>query len=141
MECTKIREACSAALDGEPTAVTPGAIAEHLESCATCRGFVDDAHAVRRAFTDGRPSGRDMTDLVLAAARAERHARGPGTTTLRLGLVAVAAAQLALAVPALLFGSDEGAPLHIAHEAGAWSLALAVGFAFAAWRPLRAVGL
>jgi predicted anti-sigma-YlaC factor YlaD len=141
MECTKIREACSAALDGEPTAVAPGAIAEHLESCAACRGFVDDAHAMRRAFTNGRPDGPDMTDLVLAAARAERHPRGPGTTALRLGLFAVAAAQLALAVPTLLFGSDEGAPLHIAHEVGAWNLALAVGFVFAAWRPLRAVGL
>jgi predicted anti-sigma-YlaC factor YlaD len=54
--------------------------------------------------------------------------------------VVVAALQLALAVPGLL-GTDEGAPIHVAHEAGCWSLALAVGFLFAAWRPLRAVGL
>jgi len=60
---------------------------------------------------------------------------------LRLGLVAVAVAQLGLAVPTLLFGSDEGAPIHIAHEVGAWDLALAIAFVFAAWRPLRAVGL
>ena len=60
---------------------------------------------------------------------------------LRLGLVAVAIAQLALAVPSLIYGTDEGAPIHIAHEVGAWDLALAIGFLFAAWRPLRAVGL
>ncbi len=59
----------------------------------------------------------------------------------RVALVGIAIAQLALAVPTLLFGSDEGAPVHIAHEVGAWDLALAVGFLFAAWRPLRAVGM
>jgi predicted anti-sigma-YlaC factor YlaD len=40
-----------------------------------------------------------------------------------------------------LFGSDEGAPVHIAHEMGSWDVALAVALLFAAWRPLRAVGL
>ena len=59
----------------------------------------------------------------------------------RVALVAVAAAQLALAIPGLVYGTDEGAPIHVAHEAGSWSLALAVGFLFAAWRPLRAVGM
>ena len=82
-----------------------------------------------------------MTGLVLAAARAERHGRGAGTSALRLGLVMVAVAQLTLAVSPLAFARDEGAPVHIAHEMGAWDLALAVGFLFAAWRPLRAVGL
>jgi predicted anti-sigma-YlaC factor YlaD len=82
-----------------------------------------------------------MTGLVLAAARAERHGRDAGTTALRVGLVGVAVAQLALAVSPLLFAHDEGAPVHIAHEVGAWDVALAVGFLFAAWRPLRAVGL
>ena len=42
---------------------------------------------------------------------------------------------------ALLFGNDAGAPIHVAREVGAWDLALAVGFLFAAARPLRAVGL
>jgi predicted anti-sigma-YlaC factor YlaD len=82
-----------------------------------------------------------MTELVLAAARAERHKRDTGTTLLRLGLVLVAGAQLALATSPLLFAHDEGAPVHIAHEMGAWDVALAVGFLFAAWRPLRALGL
>ena len=141
MECTRIREACSAALDGEATDVAPGAIADHLRACSACRGFVDDARSLRSAFTAGAPSAPDVTDLVLAAARAERHSRGPTTSALRLGLVAVAVAQIALAVPTLLFGSDEGAPVHIAHEVGAWDIALAVGFIFAAWRPLRALGL
>ena len=82
-----------------------------------------------------------MTGLILAAARAERHGRGSGTSVLRIGLVVIALAELTLAVSPLVFGSDEGAPVHVAHEVGAWDVALAVGFLFAAWRPLRAVGL
>jgi len=46
-----------------------------------------------------------------------------------------------LALPALVYGSDDGAPVHVAHEMGSWDLALAVAFLFAAWRPLRAIGL
>src|SRR6185312_15460324 len=71
----------------------------------------------------------------------ERHRPDPWTSSLRLGLVAVAIAQLGLALPGLIYGTDEGAPIHVAHEVGAWDLALAIGFVFAAWRPLRAVGL
>ena len=63
------------------------------------------------------------------------------SSPVRVALVVIAVAQLALAVPTLLFGTDEGAPVHIAHEVGAWDFALAVGFLFAVWRPLRAVGL
>jgi predicted anti-sigma-YlaC factor YlaD len=82
-----------------------------------------------------------MAAAVLEAARNERHPPDRRTSALRLGLVAVAIMQLGLAVPALIFGTDEGAPIHVAHEVGAWDLALAIGFVFAAWRPLRAIGL
>jgi len=55
--------------------------------------------------------------------------------------VAVAAAQLAITVPYLLFGHDHSAPAHIAHEMGSFDAALAVGFGVAAWRPERALGM
>ena len=82
-----------------------------------------------------------LAPRVVSAAQEERTIRPFLASPVRLALVAVGIAQLVLAVPGLLFGSDEGAPIHIAHEAGAWDLALAVGFIFAAWRPLRAVGM
>ena len=56
---------------------------------------------------------------------------------LRLTLLLVAFAQVIIAVPAL-FGDDLGATIHVAHEQGAWGLALAAGLAFGAWRPSRA---
>jgi predicted anti-sigma-YlaC factor YlaD len=62
------------------------------------------------------------------------------TGTARLGLVMVALAQLAIAIPALA-GADSGASVHIAHEQGSWALALAVGLLVVVWRPTRASGM
>jgi predicted anti-sigma-YlaC factor YlaD len=134
MRCSLIREACSAALDGEEASVPPALIDDHLRTCAACRTYVDRAENLRAAVPDLGPG-------VVAAAHEERAMRSLWTSPVRVGLVMVAVAQLLLAVPGLLFGDDEGAPIHVAHEVGAWDLALAVGFLFAAWRPLRAVGM
>jgi len=41
----------------------------------------------------------------------------------------------------LVFGSADGASEHLARHLGASGLALAVGLAYAAWRPHRAYGL
>jgi predicted anti-sigma-YlaC factor YlaD len=141
MECRTIREACSALLDGEDAEIATTAVTDHLHSCVACRQFVEDARALRQAIRPEHPDAPDLSARILAAAREQRHPRLREVTMLRLGLVAVAVAQLALAVPGLVYGNDDGAPIHVAHEVGAWDLALAVGFLFAAWRPLRAVGL
>jgi predicted anti-sigma-YlaC factor YlaD len=140
MECSRAREALSAVLDGEPT--TDGtALTAHVRTCAACRRFLNSARALDALTHADLTDAPDLTARVLATARAERHRPDPLTSTLRLGLVAVGVVQLALAVPGLVYGSDEGAPVHIAHEVGSWDLALAIAFVFAAWRPLRAVGL
>ncbi|HEV7526590.1 MAG TPA: hypothetical protein VGP92_16600 [Acidimicrobiia bacterium] len=131
-------------LDGEPaTAVdTPTEAARaHVRTCAACRAFIEEASALQSITSAGRADAPDLTAEVLETARAQRHRLDPLTSALRIGLVLVAVAQFVLAVPGLVYGTDEGAPIHIAHEVGAWDLALAVGFVFAAWRPLRAVGL
>jgi predicted anti-sigma-YlaC factor YlaD len=59
----------------------------------------------------------------------------------RIGLVMVAVTQLLLWVPVLLFGHDRGAPVHVAHEMGAFDVAVAIGFLVAARRPGRAMGM
>jgi len=141
MDCRDIREACSALLDGEDPSIAVTTVADHLERCAGCRAFADDARLLRRAIGQSVPEGRDVSGRVLEAARRQRHPRLREVTTLRAGLVGVAIAQLALAFPGLIYCADDGAPIHVAHEVGAWDVALAVAFVFAAWRPLRAVGL
>jgi predicted anti-sigma-YlaC factor YlaD len=141
MECSKAREALSALLDGEPTMETNLALSAHVRTCADCSHYWERARALDTLTGVARTDGPDLTAQVLESARSQRHRLDPWTSSLRLGLVAVAIAQLGLAIPGLIYGTDEGAPIHIAHEVGAWDLALAVAFVFAAWRPLRAVGL
>jgi predicted anti-sigma-YlaC factor YlaD len=46
-----------------------------------------------------------------------------------------------LALPVLLFGREAGASVHIAREIGSFDFALAVGFLFVGWRPVRALGM
>jgi hypothetical protein len=77
----------------------------------------------------------------MAAVRARVSRRPRAMLLARLALVGVAAAQLALTVPYLLYGHDHSAPEHVAHEMGAFYAALGVGFAVAAWRPWRALGM
>lgn len=129
VKCREIREACSAALDGEDPGASLTVIEEHLAACNSCREFAQRA---------------EMPDLMPRIAIADERLppiRRFVSSPVRVALAGVALAQLSLAVPTLLFGSDEGAPVHVAHEVGAWDLALAVGFLLAAWRPLRAVGM
>ena len=50
-------------------------------------------------------------------------------------------AQIAVAIPALVFGSDAGLPVHAARHIGSFDVALGVGFLYAAWKPSRIPGL
>jgi hypothetical protein len=52
----------------------------------------------------------------------------------------VALTQLVVALPALL-GHDTGTTVHLARHIGALTAALAIGYLYAAWRPIRAFGL
>ena len=56
-------------------------------------------------------------------------------------LVAIALTQIAIAIPALVFGSDAGLPVHTARHIGSFDVALGVGFLYAAWKPWRIPGL
>jgi len=141
MDCMHAREALSCLVDHEPLGATDAELAAHVERCPGCAAFLRDAKALEALTRSLQTPAPDLTDVVDGVARSRRRAGGSRAPALRLGLVAVGALQLALAVPGLLFGTDDGAPIHVAHEVGAWDLALAVGFVYAAWRPLRALGL
>jgi hypothetical protein len=83
----------------------------------------------------------DLTGQILVAGGVGRRAR-PGRLLVRVALALLAVAQAVLAVPALALGADGlHPPLHVAHESGAWNVALAVAFLAAALRPRYAAGL
>jgi predicted anti-sigma-YlaC factor YlaD len=148
MQCSSFREAASARLDGEPLGVATADLDRHLAGCPDCAAWTGAAAVVtRRARLATAPVVPDLTAQVLAAlpavlpgARAAARAR-LADTALRVLLAAVAVAQAALAWPALTEGSASmSAPVHMAHETGAWNAALAVAFAAVALAPRWAAG-
>jgi predicted anti-sigma-YlaC factor YlaD len=148
MQCPRFREAISARLDGEPLGMPARELDEHLAGCPGCAAWADDAaRLTRRARLAPSPAIPDLTAAVLAALPREL----PGTaaaargrladTTLRVALVVVAVAQAALSWPALLSGAGAmSAPVHMAHESGAWNLAVAAGLVAVAAAPGLAAG-
>lgn len=140
MSCDEYRTALSARLDGEDTGLPAAAIDSHLTVCAACTTWLAQAEQVTRALRARPAPVPDLTAPILAAVRAgEASARGASREQaarrlriMRLALGLTAAMQLAMAVPMLL-GLGEIA--HTTREAASFDIALAVGFALAAWRP------
>jgi predicted anti-sigma-YlaC factor YlaD len=141
--CTSMREAISAQHDGEalPAAVTPAALADHLERCAGCRGFASSLPGLRAktevaAATPVPP----LTSAILTHVAEQRGASARPTTRQLRWLVGLAGvAQLVLALPMLI--GLAGPDLHAGRDLGALQLALGVGLLFAALQPRRAVGV
>jgi predicted anti-sigma-YlaC factor YlaD len=133
--CDQYREALSAELDGEPAGMSAERIAGHLDGCAGCRDWQDRAARITR-LTRLAPAlpMPDLAPLVVPARR-------PWTAAARAALVAVAFVQALLAWSGALTGQDDMATGHVAHEVGAWNLALAVAFLAAATRPRTAEAL
>ena len=117
---------------------------DHLAGCAACRGWAEAAAEVtRRARLVAAPPVPDVTAAVLDRLPGAR-SRAPRRWVdgaLRLALLAVGAGQLGVGLPALAGGSsDMAAPVHLAHETGAWSLGLAAAFLAVAAAPRLAAG-
>src|SRR5262245_6750533 len=144
MTCMQIHQAISARLDGEAPGLDESIVYAHLANCPACRTFAQHAESLHRSVRLApAPSIPDLTPGILAAIGVEsaRDAE-PGTDlALRWVLVAIALAQIAVAIPALVFGSDAGLPVHTARHIGSFDVALGVGFLYAAWKPTRIPGL
>jgi predicted anti-sigma-YlaC factor YlaD len=144
MTCMQIRHAISARLDGEDPGLDEATVYGHLASCAGCRAFAHDTEELHRAVRVApAPAIPDLTPGILAAIGNESRASEDSETqhALRGILLAIAVTQIAIAIPALLFGSDAGLPVHAARHIGSFDVALGVGFLYAAWRPSRIPGL
>ena len=148
MPCHPFREAISARLDGEPLGMPARELERHLDSCADCAGWSDDASRVtRRARLASAPAVPDLTGAVLAALPQELPGAAAAArrqlvdTGLRLALLAVGVAQAGIAWPVLVTGPGAmSAPTHMTHETGAWNLAVAAAFLAVAAAPRLAAG-
>ncbi|SFP87287.1 Predicted anti-sigma-YlaC factor YlaD, contains Zn-finger domain [Geodermatophilus dictyosporus] len=148
MQCAPFREAASARLDGEALGIPAAELDRHLAACPDCAGWAAVAGQVtRRARLAPAPEVPDLTAAVLAAlprslpgTAAAARSRLVGTA-LRLALLAAAVAQAGLALPSLVTGTAAmSAPVHVAHETGAWNLAVAAAFLAVAAAPRLAAG-
>ncbi len=142
MGCDQYREALSAELDGEPHGVPEDDLSGHLNGCPACREWFGRAarvtRLVRLAPAVAMP---DLAPGVLAALPALSPGRRRAFAAARAALVVVAFLQALLAWSGALTGQDDMATGHVAHEVGAWNLALAVAFLMVATRPRAADAL
>lgn len=139
MDCDAVRDVLSARLDGESLADETAAADRHLVTCAGCRVFAQRLATLDRTIRirSAEPVP-DLVDGVMARARPARLGRAHW---MRPALAWVAVVMLVQSVPALVLGDASGANAHMARHLGAFGAALAIGFAYAAWRPHRAFGL
>jgi predicted anti-sigma-YlaC factor YlaD len=148
MSCSPFREAVSARLDGEPLGLPARELDDHLAGCAACSDWADAAALVtRRVRLAAAPPVPDMTAAVLAALPGELPGMAAAArsrllgTALRLALLTVGVAQATLAWPVLAWGTGAmSAPVHMAHETGAWNLAVGAAFLAVATAPRLAAG-
>lgn len=156
MQCVQYREALSARLDGEPPGVPAGELDRHLRDCPDCASWYATASRVTRLVrVAAAPAVPDLSDRILAAGAAAgvlgpppwwRRLRAPAAGRLagilRAALAVVAIGQAAIGWPALALGADTmQAPMHVAHESGAWNVAVGVALLAVVRRPRYAAGL
>ncbi len=147
MTCMQIRQAISARLDGEDPGLDEPTVYAHLAGCADCRAFAHGAEALHRSMRLApAPAIPDLTPGILAAIGDESSSADAESNPTRTSRCAgswsrIAVAQIAVAIPALIFGSDAGLPVHAARHIGSFDVALGVGFLYAAWKPSRIPGL
>ncbi|MBB5957103.1 putative anti-sigma-YlaC factor YlaD [Saccharothrix tamanrassetensis] len=150
MDCETCREALSARLDGEPEPVPAGDTDAHLDGCAACRAWQDEAAALTRSLRL-RPATPtpDLAAAVLdAAAPVKATTRGWYP---RAALAGVAVAQLTLGLAQVLgsgtapaaagHGVHGASGSHLFNESTAWNLALGLGLLWTALRPRATTGM
>lgn len=148
MSCTAVRQDLSARLDRENTQLPGARLDEHVAGCAGCRVWLSQAEQLTEAVRRQQIEAPDLTTAILAAVAAERadtvleqrRQLVARWQVLRVALGVSALVQLLLALPALLAGLGMAGVVdpHTSREAASFDIALAVGFALAAWRPERA---
>lgn len=139
MDCAVAREVISAIADGEASAAERTQVEQHRRDCTDCETFATEVASLdRRLRLRAAEPVPDLVGAVTLRARVARLGRGGW---LRPALAWVAVVMLVQSVPALLFGAAAGTDPHAARHLGAFGAALAIGFAYAAWRPHRAFGL
>lgn len=129
----------SVVADDEATPHEQLSLETHLDECVACTAL-----AMRMSAMDRRVRLRPaepVPDLVLAVtSRVHPAVLGRGGW-MRPALAWIAVLMFVQNVTPLVLGQTDGAEAHLARHLGAFGVALAIGFAYVAWRPHRAFGM
>lgn len=139
LTCDRARVLISARSDGETSGDEDQFVDRHIASCSRCGEYAGRVASLDRSLRI-RPA-EPVPDLVASVTERARPARLGRGGWLRPALAWVAAVLLVQSLPALVLGEMAGSETHQARHLGAFGAALAIGFAFAAWKPHRAFGL
>ena len=139
LTCSAASELLSAREDGETTAAEHATLERHLMGCASCTAVATQYAALSRQlrFRAADP----IPNLVGAITERTRPAVLGRGGWLRPAMAWVAVVLLAQNAVALVGGRLDGADDHLARHVGAFGVALAIGFAYVAWKPHRSHGL
>lgn len=139
LTCSTARELLSAAVDDEVGRDDDRRLDDHVDGCPECGRYADRLATLTRTVRL-RPvaAESDFVDRVMQRSRPPRLGRGGW---LRPALAWCGVLIAAQSIKPLVMGDFEGTPTHVARHLGAFSLALAIGLLYAAWRPHRAFGL
>jgi predicted anti-sigma-YlaC factor YlaD len=138
MRCDDVRVALSARLDGEDPGMPAAVLDAHAADCPACRDWLARAERVKRELRLPVADVPDLTASILSAVAADRVAARGRRQILRVAVALAAVAQFAIALPLLLPGLGGTHDPHTTRETASFDVALAVGFALAAYRPERA---
>lgn len=149
--------ALSARLDGEDPGMPAATLDAHAVGCPACRSWLSRAERIKRTLRVQVADVPDLTASVLAAVAADprsaagsRSAADPQSAAaraaaargrrqiLRIAVAVAAVAQFAVALPLLFPALGVTVDPHTTREMASFDIALAVGFALAAYRPERA---
>ena len=139
LRCEEAHELLSLVADDEATRDERSRLDAHLVECAGCTSLAERIGRVDR-FVRLRPA-EPVPDLVMAVTDRLRPAVLGRCGWMRPALAWIAVVLGAQNIPPLVFGDADGAETHLARHLGAFGLALAIGFAYVAWRPHRAWGM
>ncbi len=135
MTCDLARESISAGIDGELDAAAEAELDEHLQTCASCQSYQDDAFALRRVLRmnlvdDDEPETATV-DLVGSLQ---------GVSVLRWALFVVGGTLVLLNIGSIM-SPDGSAAAHLSRHDGVYGTALGVAMLAVAAKPHRAIGL
>ena len=154
INCQDIQRAISARLDNEPADIDDTIIEAHLEGCAECRAYLDNARIMKAQFEHDDTEAPDLTDLILAGVGPQvRQAENRRATSLALARIALVLTGFVFVVWSVgslvestrlieddVFSVDPNVTKMVIQLAAA-RVALGFGLFFAAWKTRLVTGM